>query len=61
MLAATYAHIGETHEAGLQVKELLRVDPDCSLKKLSRQHYFHSAEHGLHMLDGLRKAGVPKE
>jgi adenylate cyclase len=60
MLAATYAHIGETREARRQVEELLRVDPDCSLKKLSRQHYFHSAEHGLHMLEGLRKAGVPE-
>jgi adenylate cyclase len=61
MLAATYAHMGETHEARRQVEELLRVEPDCSLKKLSRQHYFHSAEHGLLMLDGLRKAGVPNE
>jgi adenylate cyclase len=60
MLAATYAHMGETREARLQVKDLLRVEPDCSLKKLSRQHYFHSAEHGLHMLEGLRKAGVPE-
>src|SRR3954471_3562645 len=35
MLAATYAHIGETREARRQVEELLRVEPDCSLKKLS--------------------------
>jgi adenylate cyclase len=61
MLAATYAHMEQADDARLQVKELLRVEPDCSLKKLSRQHYFHSAEHGLHMLDGLRKAGVPEE
>jgi adenylate cyclase len=60
MLAVTYAHMGETHQARLQVKELFRVDPDCSLKKISRQRYFHSAEHGLHMLEGLRKAGVPE-
>jgi len=60
MLAATCAHIGETREARRQVEELLRVEPDCSLKKLTRQHYFHSAEHGLHMLEGLRKAGVPE-
>jgi adenylate cyclase len=60
MLAATYAHMEEADEARRQVKELLRVEPDCSLKKLSRQHYFHSAEHGLHMLEGLRKAGVPE-
>ena len=60
LLAATYAHIGQTHEARLQVKELLRVEPDCSLKKLSRQRYFHSAEHGLHVLEGLRGAGVPE-
>jgi hypothetical protein len=47
-------------EARRQVKELLRVEPDCSLKKLSGQHYFQSAEDGLHMLEGLRKAGVPE-
>ena len=60
MLAATYAHMEQADEARRQVTELLRVEPDCSLKKLSRQHYFHSAEHGLHMLEGLRKAGVPE-
>ena len=61
MLAATYAHMEELDEARRQVKELLRIEPDCSLKKLSRQHYFHSAEQGLHMLEGLRKAGVPEK
>ncbi len=60
LLAATYAHMEETAEARRQVEELLRVEPDCSLTKLSRQHYFHSAAHGLHMLDGLRKAGLPE-
>ena len=60
MLAATYAHMEKVDEARRQVKELLRVEPDCSLKKLSGQHYFQSAEDGLHMLEGLRKAGVPE-
>jgi adenylate cyclase len=60
MLAATYAHMEEQGEARRQIKELLRLEPDCSLKKLSRQQYFHSAEQGLHMLEGLRKAGVPE-
>jgi adenylate cyclase len=60
MLAATYAHLEETDEARRQIKELVRKEPDCSLKKLSRQQYFQSAEQGLQMLAGLRKAGLPE-
>jgi adenylate cyclase len=59
-LAATYAHLGQARQARQQVEELLRIEPDCSLTKLSRHRYFQSAEDGANMLDGLRKAGVPE-
>lgn len=60
LLAATYAHMGKADEAGLQTEALLRIEPDCSLKKLTEQRYLQSAEDVLHYLDGLRKAGVPE-
>lgn len=60
LLAATYGHLGKTREAGPQIEALLRLEPDCSLKKLSAQRYLQSAEDVLHYLDGLRKAGVPE-
>ena len=52
--------IWEKQEARLQIEALLRLEPDCSLKKLSGQRYLQSAEDVLHYLDGLRKAGVPE-
>jgi adenylate cyclase len=60
LLAAAYGHLGKAHEARLQIDALLRIEPDCTLKKLSGQRYLQSAEDALHYLDGLRKAGVPE-
>jgi adenylate cyclase len=60
LLAAAYGHLGKSQEARLEIEALLRLEPDCSLKKLSGQRYLQSAEDVLHYLDGLRKAGVPE-
>jgi adenylate cyclase len=60
LLAAAYGHLGKAHEARLQIDALLRIEPDCTLKKLSGQRYLQSAQDALHYLDGLRKAGVPE-
>jgi adenylate cyclase len=59
-LAATYAHLGQSRQAKQQVEELLRIEPDCSLKKLSGNRYFQRAEDGANMFEGLKKAGVPE-
>lgn len=61
LLVATYGHLGKIHEAGPHIEALLRIEPDCTLKKLSGQRYLQSAEDVLHYLDGLRKAGLPEE
>jgi len=53
--------LGKTQEAAQHVETLLRIEPDCSLKKLSGQRYLQSEEDVLHYLDGLRKAGVPEQ
>lgn len=60
LLAATYGHLGKTREAAPHIDALLRLEPDCSLMKLSGQRYLQSAEDVVHYLDGLRKAGVPE-
>ncbi|WP_262049078.1 winged helix-turn-helix domain-containing protein [Bradyrhizobium sp. Bra78] len=60
LLAAAYGHLGKTNEAGPHIAALLRIEPDCTLKKLSGQRYLQSAEGVLHYLDGLRKAGLPE-
>ena len=60
MLAAAYGHLGKTHEAAPHIQALLRIEPDCTLKKLSGQRYLQSAEDVVHYLEGLRKAGVPE-
>jgi adenylate cyclase len=60
LLAAAYGHMGKTQEARLQIEALLRIEPDCSLKKLSGQRYLLSAEDVPDYLDGLRKAGLPE-
>ena len=60
LLAAAYGHLGKTQEAAPHIAALLRIEPDCSIKKLSTQRYLQSEEDVLHYLDGLRKAGVPE-
>jgi adenylate cyclase len=60
LLAAAYGHLGRADEARQQIAALLKIEPDCTLKKLSGQRYLQSAEDVLHYLDGLRKAGVPE-
>jgi adenylate cyclase len=59
LLAATHAHLGQDKQAREQVAELLRIEPDCSLKKLARHRYFQSAEDGTNMFEGLQRAGIP--
>jgi adenylate cyclase len=59
LLASVYGHLGNAREARLQVEALLRIEPDCSLQKLSRGRYLQSEEDVRHYLDGLRKAGLP--
>lgn len=59
-LAATYAHMGRSNEARAQVEELLRIEPGCAIRNVAEMRYFQLAEDAAHMLDGLRKAGVPE-
>ena len=43
------------------MEALLRLESDCTLKKLSEDRYLLPADEVRHCLDGLRKAGIPEE
>ena len=56
-LAATYAVLGREEEARTEVSEILRIEPNFSIKKYAKFMYFQV---GLEPeIEGLRKAGLP--
>ena len=62
LLAAAYAQLNRIEEAQAVVNEILAVEPDASVKK-ERDRISQSWKHnsGLeHLLEGLRKAGLPE-
>jgi len=57
-LAATYAVLGREKEARTEVTEILRIEPNFSIKKYARFMFFQI---GLESeIEGLRKAGLPE-
>jgi tetratricopeptide (TPR) repeat protein len=57
-LAATYSVLGREKEASTEVEEILRIEPNFSLKKYAKFMYFQV---GLESeIEGLRKAGLPE-
>jgi adenylate cyclase len=57
-LAATYSVLGLEREARTEVEEILRIEPNFSLKKYAKFMYFQV---GLESeIEGLRKAGLPE-
>jgi adenylate cyclase len=57
-LAATYAMIGREKEARTEVSEILRIEPNFSIKKYARFMWFQV---GLEPeIEGLRTAGLPE-
>ena len=58
-LAATYGQLGQLEQARTHVAEILRLEPGCSLGRIRRLIVYRNAEDADHLLDGLRKAGLP--
>jgi adenylate cyclase len=57
-LAATYAVLGQEEEARTEVSEILRIEPNFSIKKYAKFMYFQV---GLEPeIEGLRKTGLPE-
>jgi adenylate cyclase len=57
-LAATYAVLGKEEEARAEASEILRIEPNFSIKKYAKFMYFQV---GLEPeIEGLRKTGLPE-
>lgn len=59
-LAACYAQMGETEKAQAAVRKSLEQQPNFTLAIWAKEEPYRSAEGLAHMLEGLRKAGLPE-
>jgi adenylate cyclase len=60
-LAATYAQVGRLDDARTEAAEVLRVNPKYSIGETQKRvSFFKRAEDMEHLVDGLRKAGLPE-
>jgi adenylate cyclase len=60
-LAANLAQMGRLDEARVEAAELLRIDPRYTIDGTQRRlALFKRPEDTEHLLDGLRKAGLPE-
>jgi len=60
-LAANLAQLGQLDEARAAAAEILRTDPKYTIDGTQRQlALFKRTEDVEHLLDGLRKAGLPE-
>ena len=61
-LAANLAQLGQLDEAYAEAAEVLRVDPKYTIDGTQRRHaLFKRPGDADHLLDGLRKAGLPEK
>ena len=59
LLAACYGHLGRAEEARTSWHEALRINPGYSLEHRRRVLPYKDPTEFEHVLDGLRKAGLP--
>jgi adenylate cyclase len=60
-LAATYAQLGQLEDAHAQAAEVLRLNPKYTIGETQKRvSVFKRAEDLEHLVDGLRKAGLPE-
>jgi tetratricopeptide (TPR) repeat protein len=59
-LAASYAHTGKIDRAKGHAASALRLIPDFSLTRFAAKEPFKRATDREHLVDGLRKAGLPE-
>jgi adenylate cyclase len=59
-LAIAYAHLGRIEEAKAHAAEVLKLKPDFSAKWISAMEPYKDPVYLEHLLDGLRKAGLPE-
>jgi adenylate cyclase len=59
-LAATYAQLGRAEDAHAEAVEVLRINSKYMIGTQKQVSIFKRAEDSDHLLDGLRKAGLPE-
>jgi adenylate cyclase len=59
-LAATYAKLEQLEDARAEAAEVLRVNPQYTIGKQKQVSILKSAEDVEHLVEGLRKAGLPE-
>ena len=60
-LAVTYAQLGNIQQARAEAAEVLRIEPKWTIEGAqARLSCFKRTEDAEHVLDGLRKAGLPE-
>ena len=59
-LAAAYAQLGRVEDARAEAAEVLRVNPQYTLGTQKQVSILKRAEDSDHLIDGLRKAGLPE-
>ena len=59
LTAASYSSLNRTEEAQKAVKEVLRIDPNFSLKYYAMTIPYKHQENTDKFVEGLRKAGLP--
>ncbi len=60
VMVSALAHLGQTTEAKQELEALNLVKPGCSVQYLRDNWPPHHPDYVDHMLDGLRKAGLPE-
>jgi adenylate cyclase len=59
-LAAAYAQLGQHDEARAEAAEILRMNPGFTIARWKVTAVYKNLEDTEHLLDGLRKAGLPE-
>ena len=62
VLASAYAQLGQLEEARAEAAEVLRIDPSFTVakSKLTYLYFWKNPSDAEHIIDGLRKAGLPE-
>jgi adenylate cyclase len=59
-LAAGYARLGQLEEAGAEAADVLRINPAFTIESWKRLAVFKNAKDAEHLIDGMRKTGLPE-
>jgi adenylate cyclase len=59
-LVASYAHAGRLEEARVEAGKILELQPDFSIRAMSKKKYLLIQADWKRLRDGLRKAGLPE-